>query len=33
LPLTQVGEPQPLADLELSGAQLARFLGVPLEGL
>jgi len=23
----------PLADLELSGAQLARFLGVPLEGV
>jgi len=33
LPLTRVGEPQPLADLELSGAKLARFLGVPLEGL
>jgi hypothetical protein len=28
-----VGEPMPLADLELAGAQLARFLGVPLEGL
>lgn len=33
MPLTRVGEPMPLADLELSGAQLARFLGVPLEGL
>jgi hypothetical protein len=33
LPLTRVGEPMPLADLELSGAQLARFLGVPLEGV
>ncbi len=33
LPLTRVGEPLPLADLELSGAQLARFLGVPLEGV
>jgi hypothetical protein len=33
LPLTRVGEPMPLADLELAGAQLARFLGVPLEGL
>jgi hypothetical protein len=33
LPLTRVGEPIPLADLELSGARLARFLGVPLEGL
>ncbi|CAK6697394.1 photosystem I assembly protein Ycf4 [Synechococcus sp. CBW1107] len=32
LPLTRVGEPIPLADLELSGAQLARFLGVALEG-
>lgn len=33
LPLTQVGEPQPLATLEHDGARLARFLGVPLEGL
>lgn len=33
LPLTPVGEPMPLADLELAGARLARFLGVPLEGL
>jgi hypothetical protein len=33
LPLTRVGEPLPLADLESSGASLARFLGVPLEGL
>jgi uncharacterized membrane protein YdbT with pleckstrin-like domain len=33
LPLTRVGEPMPLADLELAGARLARFLGVPLEGL
>jgi hypothetical protein len=33
LPLTRVGEPLPLADLELAGARLARFLGVPLEGL
>lgn len=33
LPLTQVGEPMALADLELAGAQLARFLEVPLEGL
>jgi hypothetical protein len=32
-PLTRVGDPLPLADLELSGATLARFLGVPLEGL
>jgi uncharacterized membrane protein YdbT with pleckstrin-like domain len=33
LPLTRVGEPMPLAELELTGARLARFLGVPLEGL
>lgn len=33
LPLTPVGEPMPLADLETAGAELARFLGVPLEGL
>ena len=33
LPLTRVGEPMPLADLELTGAKLAQFLRVPLEGL
>jgi hypothetical protein len=33
LPLTRVGEPMPLAELERSGAELARFLGVPLEGV
>jgi Ycf4 len=33
LPLTRVGEPIPLAELEQDGARLARFLGVPLEGL
>ena len=33
LPLTRVGEPLPLAQLEQDGAQLARFLAVPLEGL
>jgi uncharacterized membrane protein YdbT with pleckstrin-like domain len=33
LPLTRVGEPMPLAELEMAGARLARFLGVPLEGL
>jgi hypothetical protein len=33
LPLSRVGEPIPLAELELAGARLARFLGVPLEGL
>ncbi len=33
LPLTRVGQPLPLADLENQGAELARFLQVPLEGL
>lgn len=33
MPLTRVGQPIPLADLENEGAELARFLGVPLEGL
>jgi hypothetical protein len=33
LPLTSVSQPQELAELEQSGASLARFLGVPLEGL
>jgi hypothetical protein len=33
LPLSRIGEPIALADLELSGATLARFLSVPLEGL
>lgn len=33
LPLTRVGQPLPLSDLENQGAELARFLGVPLEGL
>ena len=33
LPLTRVGEPMPLAQLEQGGAELARFLGVPLEGV
>ncbi|MEB3334003.1 MAG: photosystem I assembly protein Ycf4 [Cyanobacteriota bacterium] len=33
LPLSRVGEPLPLAELELTGATLARFLGVPLEGI
>ena len=33
LPLTRVGEPLPLAQLEQDGAELARFLGVNLEGL
>ena len=33
MPLTLVGEPLPLAQLEKDGAELARFLGVNLEGL
>ncbi|UBF25061.1 photosystem I assembly protein Ycf4 [Kovacikia minuta CCNUW1] len=33
VPLTRVGQPIALADLENQGAALARFLGVPLEGL
>ncbi len=33
IPLTRVGQPLPLADVENQGAELARFLGVPLEGL
>lgn len=33
VPLTRVGQPIALSDLENQGAELARFLGVPLEGL
>ncbi|MDZ7956310.1 MAG: photosystem I assembly protein Ycf4 [Aulosira sp. DedQUE10] len=33
LPLTRVGQPLSLTELETQGAELARFLGVPLEGL
>ncbi|NEO27337.1 MAG: photosystem I assembly protein Ycf4, partial [Kamptonema sp. SIO4C4] len=33
IPLTRVGEPMSLSDLENQGAELARFLQVPLEGL
>lgn len=33
IPLTRVGQPLPLSDLENQGAELARFLQVPLEGL
>lgn len=33
LPLTRVGEPIALSELENQGAELARFLEVPLEGL
>lgn len=33
IPLTRVGQPLSLAELENQGAKLARFLGVPLEGL
>ena len=33
LPLTRVGEPMPLVELERGGAELARFLEIPLEGV
>jgi hypothetical protein len=33
IPLTRVGRPISLSSLENQGAELARFLGVPLEGL
>ena len=33
LPLTRVGQPLPLTQIETQAATLARFLGVPLEGL
>lgn len=33
IPLTQVGQPMPITDLEIQGAELAKFLQVPLEGL
>jgi hypothetical protein len=33
IPLTRVGQPLPLSVLENQGAELARFLQVPLEGL
>jgi hypothetical protein len=33
IPLTRVGQPLALSDLENQGAELARFLQVPLEGL
>ena len=33
IPLTRVGQPLSLKELENQGATLARFLGVPLEGL
>ena len=33
IPLTRIGQPISLADLENQGAELARFLQVPLEGL
>lgn len=32
IPLTRVGQPLPLAKLEDQGAEMARFLGVPMEG-
>jgi hypothetical protein len=33
IPLTRIGQPLALAEVENQGAELARFLGVPLEGL
>ena len=33
LPISKVGSPQPLLELEEEGAELARFLGVNLEGI
>lgn len=33
VPLTRVGQPMSLSDLENQGAELAKFLQVPLEGL
>lgn len=33
IPLTRVGQPLALSELENQAAELARFLGVPLEGL
>lgn len=33
IPLSRVGQPMALSELENRGAELARFLGVPLEGL
>lgn len=33
IPLSRVGQPVSLSELENEGANLARFLGVPLEGL
>jgi Ycf4. len=33
IPLNEVGAPMPLSELEARGADLAKFLGVPLEGL
>jgi hypothetical protein len=33
IPLTRVGQPLSLTELENQGAELARFMGIPLEGL
>lgn len=33
IPLTRVGQPLPLAEIEDQAAEIARFLGVPMEGL
>lgn len=33
IPLTQVGQPLPLSTIENQGAEIARFLDIPLEGV
>lgn len=33
IPISEVGQPMPLAQLEAQAAELVKFLGVPLEGL
>ena len=33
IPLTRVGQPLPIADIENQAAEIARFVGVPMEGL
>jgi hypothetical protein len=33
IPLTRIGQPMTLAEVEKQAADLAKFLGVPIEGL
>jgi hypothetical protein len=33
IPLTRVGQPLPLSEIETQAAEIAQFLGVPMEGL